>query len=623
MDIIRTISTYGKTELAVVCAAVSSFMGRTVQVLNIGILDKRSPHFAIYFKVKRTVEDVTDGIFFIYLKARVSLKGSRTVAEISADYMKALKTADKGNRRLNEEKRRDVDRQIKRLAWEIFFYMGISKLNREGCTNFLRGKLLGTCSEEYKNQQPCAFADLYFIREMPCNHTLISEQAIKERVEQFIDRFKNYLGFVVSEGERKDVVQKLYGDSFPVKLTSCEIVAGSDPHNGSQVVCRLTYGEGTKCRKVYYKPRSLQAEADIGNHIASLFASINAALKQKGSEIQIGTTRFLTLKGGGYVESVKYDGNLTSSKKDGIRYARNFGAMLYLCEWLGICDMHAANYIIRKNMPVFIDFESCFIPTVAMIGKNATGFMENERRSKISTNIHAGFDRLDSTRQRELIQEGESIMRALIQENPELRKLAVKIQQEVMVRFIPIDTATLNSLASSTYTDEDYARRIREKFIHAANGKRARLGITDPFTIDDEEKFREALINCRKNMDIALFTLSPEGYMYIQDVRIGHLYDANQFWENALNDPVRPLKLLKATSASKSKKNKLRSIQNYLQITRLMVKPVLPLKKHKRVYALKGCEGNITDAYKRKILGLPIYQRAGIERYNHGRVRVA
>lgn len=55
-----------------------------------------------------------------------------------------------------------------------------------------------------------------------------------------------------------------------------------------------------------------------------------------------------------------------------------------------------------------------------------------------------------------------------------------------------------------------------------------------------ETRLRQALIEDRKNMDVPLFTMDANGYIYIREVRIGYFRGGKEFWKKALSDPVRP-----------------------------------------------------------------------------------
>lgn len=186
------------------------------------------------------------------------------------------------------------------------------------------------------------------------------------------------------------------------------------------------------------------------------------------------------------MEFVHYDGNLTLSEQEGSRYARNFGAMQYLCRYLGLCDVHAGNYIVRESVPVPTDLESCWIPGV-VLGREESGLMFNEERSTFRTNIHEGFKKLTEEEKQRFISQGEEVTCRIMEECPELRFRAMHIRNKARVRIVPIETGTLANIVGSDLQHENVATAIAiiDKLQVAMNERLAALGKNQLFAIAD------------------------------------------------------------------------------------------------------------------------------------------
>lgn len=534
MNTIQGAAAYIRIKTSEAYTKATSFIGRTVVALHLDLLSdlRYAPAQKIYYLALSIKEELSLAC------SKLKISPVRTPREIADKFLEALRKHDEGGR-VFDGKRNAFSQEIRKICEDIIRYTGIPEANNEANIHFLKGKLSGVFSKNYEDREVGAFAELYFnhykLRALPA----ITEDEIKERVATFIEHIKDNLELVVKRAKEDSVPQKIYGPSCNKELTRCEIAKGSDSHNGSQFVCILTYGKGEDSQKICYKPRSLTVEEDIEGAGDSLFSRINTILKEKKSDIELGTLRFLSFENYGYVEFVRYNGNLTSSHEEGIKYARNFGAFDYLCHHLGLADMHAGNYIVRENIPTSTDLESCWILSI-ILGKEFCGLTPYDERPGIYTNIHAGFKNLSKEEKEAALREGKEAVQAIIKENAEIREYAITIQKKARVRFVPIKTSFLSARVGSDLQDKEVAECIIEELKVSINGRLDKAGEARRFLIEDEEKLLQALIKDRNNMDIPLFTLDADGYLYIRDVRIGYFHGGQEIWKEALSNPVRP-----------------------------------------------------------------------------------
>lgn len=536
MNTIQGSAAYIRIKTSEAYTRTASFIGRLVVVLHLDLLD--DIRYAVARKIYHLMVIIKKELSLACSRIKLKISPVQTPKEIANKFLEVLRKHDEGERAF-DGKKNALDQEIRKICEDIIRYTGVPEANNEANLHFLKGKLSGIFSKNDKDREMGAFAELYFnhykLRTLPP----ITEDEIKDNVAAFIVRFKDNLELVVKRAKEDCVTQKIYGSLCTKELTRCEVAKGSDSHNGSQFVCILTYGKGENSQKVCYKPRLLAAEKEIEGTTHSLFSRINTILKERNSDIELGTLRFLSFEDYGYVEFVRYNGNLTSSYEEGVKYSRNFGALQYLCTYLGLADMHAGNYIVKENIPTSTDLESCWILSI-ILGKEFCGLTPYDERPSVYTNIHAGFKKLNKEEKETNIKEGEKVIQSIIEECSELRDYAVNTQKKARVRIVPIKTSFLSAYVGSDLQDKETAAFIIEQLKVSLNDRLDKAGESRRFVIEDEDKLREALIEDRRNMDIPLFTMDADGYLHIRDVRIGYFHGGKEMFEKALSDPVRP-----------------------------------------------------------------------------------
>lgn len=135
-------------------------------------------------------------------------------------------------------------------------------------------------------------------------------------------------------------------------LVACEISNG-ETHNGSKTVCTLTFSNN---KKVVYKPRNLQLEADASELIMSLCKTAGA------DYYDWKIPSYLVKAGHGWSE---YTPQKPAQTEDEVRtYFKRAGFLLGYCTIFTASDITSDNLIAHSSSPIPIDLETIFYSTL-------------------------------------------------------------------------------------------------------------------------------------------------------------------------------------------------------------------------------------------------------------------
>lgn len=162
-------------------------------------------------------------------------------------------------------------------------------------------------------------------------------------IKLYIENINNLL-----ERLNKDIneIQEVILNNYkPHKITSIK-PALSDPHNGGQMVCQITFDQ---THNVIYKPRGMEIDVAWNSFLNKLCAV---------SPIFCMTSlKIINKKDYGYVEYVK---RIETEEID--LYYKNAGVLLCLVSLFGGSDFHYENLIANGTTPVLIDLETIITP---------------------------------------------------------------------------------------------------------------------------------------------------------------------------------------------------------------------------------------------------------------------
>lgn len=147
----------------------------------------------------------------------------------------------------------------------------------------------------------------------------------------------------------------------------------SDPHNGGQTVCRLTFENDLT---IGYKPKDL--EIDVA------WMRLLAWLEARGAPASARAPRALAMQGYGWVEWLEPASCANTDEAND--YFRRAGAMLCLFHLLRGSDFHLQNVLATAGAPAAIDLETLYHPLF-------TQFLERGTRDSADAVAHQRLSR--------------------------------------------------------------------------------------------------------------------------------------------------------------------------------------------------------------------------------------
>ena len=180
---------------------------------------------------------------------------------------------------------------------------------------------------------------------------------VSELIGQYVDNTVLFLNRL--DKDLWEMANRFWDRPHPFALKPplrLKIKAGlSDPHNGGQTVCRVTFEDGVS---VYYKPKDLAVVREFNQLIGQL--------NQWGLEPQLKTYQLVEGPGYGWVQSIDH---LPCKGLEQVqRFYLRSGMNLCLMYWLQGTDMHLENVIACGEFPFFVDLETLFDNTRNIAG---------------------------------------------------------------------------------------------------------------------------------------------------------------------------------------------------------------------------------------------------------------
>ena len=143
-------------------------------------------------------------------------------------------------------------------------------------------------------------------------------------------------------------LEKIFNSGKPIGKLKFVHLGLSDPHNGGNTVCKLTFTNG---KTIGYKPKNL--------HVDKIWAELLSWLDSKSSPMVTAPYQSIVFDGYGWSEWVTTSG---SDEEKFECFYENSGALLCLLHMLQTTDIHYENVIASKSCLIPVDLETVFHP---------------------------------------------------------------------------------------------------------------------------------------------------------------------------------------------------------------------------------------------------------------------